>query len=109
MRNQLLRDTDWASMAHSIEVRVPLVDAELLKRVAPVTTKGSASSKRMLAESPRVPLPSRLIERPKTGFTTPIQAWLERDPRIARWRRVPALAVEKCPWARRWAFQVAAA
>ena len=31
MRNQLLRDTDWASMAHSLEVRVPLVDAELLR------------------------------------------------------------------------------
>ena len=30
MRNQLLRDTDWASMAHSLEVRVPLVDVELL-------------------------------------------------------------------------------
>src|SRR5262249_10342746 len=26
LRNQLLRDTDWASMAHSLEVRVPLVD-----------------------------------------------------------------------------------
>jgi hypothetical protein len=25
MRNQLLRDTDWASMAHSLEVRTPLV------------------------------------------------------------------------------------
>ena len=32
MRNQLLRDTDWASMAHSLEVRVPLVDAVLLSR-----------------------------------------------------------------------------
>ena len=37
MRNQLLRDTDWASMAHSLEVRVPLVDVELLRRIAPVT------------------------------------------------------------------------
>src|ERR1043166_2494541 len=27
MRNQLLRDTDWASMSHSLEVRVPMVDA----------------------------------------------------------------------------------
>src|SRR6478752_4598943 len=35
MRNQLLRDADWASMAHSLEVRVPLVDVELLRRVAP--------------------------------------------------------------------------
>ena len=31
MRNQLLRDTDWASMAHSLEVRTPLVDAVLLR------------------------------------------------------------------------------
>ena len=26
MRNQLLRDADWAGMAHSLEIRVPLVD-----------------------------------------------------------------------------------
>ena len=31
MRNQLLRDADWASMAHSLEVRVPLVDVQLLR------------------------------------------------------------------------------
>ncbi|MDE3217944.1 MAG: hypothetical protein KGO23_01070, partial [Nitrospirota bacterium] len=35
MRNQLLRDTDWASMAHSLEVRIPLVDAILLNKLAP--------------------------------------------------------------------------
>ena len=39
MRNQLLRDTDWASMAHSLEVRVPLVDVELLRRLAPALTQ----------------------------------------------------------------------
>src|SRR5690606_5914686 len=37
MRNQLLRDTDWAGMAHSIEIRTPLVDSRLLERIAPVT------------------------------------------------------------------------
>ncbi len=31
MRHQLLRDSDWASMAHSLELRVPLVDTELLR------------------------------------------------------------------------------
>src|SRR5207302_6458478 len=36
LRNQLLRDTDWASMAHSLEVRVPFVDTRLLEEVAPV-------------------------------------------------------------------------
>src|SRR5215470_2035716 len=41
MRNQLLRDTDWASMAHSIEVRVPLVDAGLVRRLAPLLTQST--------------------------------------------------------------------
>src|SRR5262249_27177223 len=109
MRNQLLRDTDWASMAHSLEVRVPLVDAKLLSLIAPVTTKNGSLSKRVLAHSPSVPLPHKVIERPKTGFETPIQTWLHRDTRIQRWRQVPAFAVDKCAWARRWAFEVAAA
>jgi asparagine synthase (glutamine-hydrolysing) len=109
MRNQLLRDTDWASMAHSLEVRVPLVDDKLMSQVAPVTTKKGFLSKRILAHSPRVPLPRKVIERPKTGFGTPIQAWLQHDARIQHWQQVPALAVDRCAWARRWAFQVAAA
>ena len=32
MRNQLLRDSDWASMAHSVELRTPLVDFETFGR-----------------------------------------------------------------------------
>ena len=109
MRNQLLRDTDWASMAHSLEVRVPLVDSKLLSQFATITARNGSQSKRLLANSPRVPLPPQVIERPKTGFTTPIQSWLQRDNRIQEWRRVPALAADKCAWARRWAFQVSAA
>jgi asparagine synthase (glutamine-hydrolysing) len=109
MRNQLLRDTDWASMAHSLEVRVPLVDIKLLSQLGSITAKYGSSSKRLLANSPRVPLPRKVIERPKTGFATPIQSWLQRDNRIQEWRRVPSLAADKCAWARRWAFQVSAA
>jgi asparagine synthase (glutamine-hydrolysing) len=109
MRNQLLRDTDWASMAHSLEVRVPLVDSTLLNQFARITARNGSQSKRLLAASPRVPLPPKVIERPKTGFTTPIQSWLQRDNRIQEWRRVPALAASKCAWARRWAFQVSTA
>ena len=30
MRNQLLRDADWAGMAHSLEIRTPLVDIAAL-------------------------------------------------------------------------------
>ena len=36
MRNQLLRDADWAGMAHGVEIRVPLVDETLLQSLASV-------------------------------------------------------------------------
>src|SRR5262249_26832855 len=109
MRNQLLRDTDWASMAHSLEVRVPLVYVELLSHVALVTTTNRSPSKQRLGNRPSLPHPSRVVERPKSGFGTPIQAWLQRDSRIQQWRRVPTLLGDRCAWARRWAFEVAAA
>ena len=80
MRNQLLRDIDWASMAHSLEVRVPLVDAFLLRRVAPaVFTSSRRDGKELLARSPRTALPDAVMTRKKTGFTLPINAWLERE------------------------------
>jgi asparagine synthase (glutamine-hydrolysing) len=107
MRNQLLRDTDWASMDQSLEVRVPLVDVKLLSHVARMTTKNASPNKEVLANSPRMPLPSKLLHRSKTGFQTPVQSWLQRDSRIQQWRQVPALAAENCGWARRWAFQMA--
>jgi asparagine synthase (glutamine-hydrolysing) len=111
MRNQLLRDIDWAGMAHSIEVRVPLVDTRLLRetaRVLPASAKQIAS-KSILANSPRVPLPRIVSERPKTEFRTPLQRWLESDKRLKRWQQIPELALPECHWARRWAYQLAAA
>ena len=110
MRNQLLRDTDWASMAHSLEVRVPLVDAELLKAIAPaVVGLPRGSGKRLLAVSPSSPLPDEITTRAKTGFGTPIADWLQKDSRLQKWRNIPELARPRCPWARRWAYQLAAA
>ena len=36
MRNQLLRDADWAGMAHGVEIRLPLVDTTLLETLSAV-------------------------------------------------------------------------
>ena len=109
MRNQLLRDADWASMAHSLEVRVPLVDVELLRQVAPImVSMPLGTGKRWLATSPKSPLPPQVINRRKTGFGTPINDWLKRDERLTKWRHVPQLAKPSCHWARRWAYQLAA-
>jgi len=110
MRNQLLRDTDWASMAHSLEVRVPLVDATLLRALTPASSAFErGAGKRLLATSPSLPLPAAITGRRKTGFGTPVKTWLQRDSRLQEWRRVPRLTQRKCPWARRWAYQLAAA
>ena len=80
MRNQLLRDTDWAGMAHSLEVRTPLVDAVLLKRVAAVgLPRADVSSKAMLARAPVQPLPETVIARKKTGFGIPTGRWISRQ------------------------------
>jgi asparagine synthase (glutamine-hydrolysing) len=110
MRNQLLRDTDWASMAHSLEVRVPFVDIKLLQAAAPaMITLGSKAGKRLVAESPTRVLPRAVVDRSKTGFETPVKDWLKRDDRLQRWRQLPELNVPECPWARRWAYQLASA
>jgi asparagine synthase (glutamine-hydrolysing) len=108
MRNQLLRDTDWASMAHSLEVRVPLVDRVLLETLAPsLAHVRRRTGKLWLARSPVPALPQHIQTRPKTGFTTPIATWLQRAPELDLWRAVPALRAAHCPWARRYAYAIA--
>lgn len=79
MRNQLLRDTDWASMAHSLEVRVPLVDTELFRAVAPLLSSTSAPGKLAMASAPQLSLPSQILKRRKTGFSIPVSKWIVQD------------------------------
>ena len=79
MRNQLLRDADWASMAHSFEVRVPLADMSLLRMVAPLLAGCETPSKAVMTQAPRWPLPSSVVNRPKSGFAIPLSAWLTLD------------------------------
>jgi asparagine synthase (glutamine-hydrolysing) len=87
LRNQLLRDMDWASMAHSLEVRVPLVDAHLLKKLAPYLVRRKERGKQLLACAPRPPLPREVRNRRKTGFTLPIKEWLRQEGRVEHGKR----------------------
>jgi asparagine synthase (glutamine-hydrolysing) len=107
MRNQLLRDTDWASMAHSLEVRVPLVDHVLLSKLAPSlmhSQRTEGKGKRWLANSPQRALPDAVRRRPKTGFSTPIADWLQAAPELDSWRAIKSLRDPHTPWARRYAY-----
>lgn len=77
LRNQLLRDSDWASMAHSVELRTPLVDAYLLTQLQPLLANFARfPNKRLLANAPTKPLPEAIIQRKKTGFGIPVPRWL---------------------------------
>lgn len=76
MRNQLLRDTDWASMSHSLEVRVPLVDVPLWQEVATMAKSAEGLNKRGMASTVQPPLPPELLNRPKTGFHVPTREWM---------------------------------
>ena len=79
MGNQLLRDSDWASMAHSLELRTPLVDSVVLRDVAPhviAMARDRINCKQLLAAAPKRPLPEAVTSRAKTGLSTPIAVWL---------------------------------
>ena len=79
MRSQLLRDTDWASMAHSVEVRTPLVDLQLLRDLAPLMAAPGPPTKLEMARAPVRPLPDAILRRPKTGFSIPVREWLLQE------------------------------
>ena len=101
MRNQLLRDTDWASMAHSLEVRTPLVDATLLEQIAALGAPAPAApAKQELALAPSTPLPAVVTQRKKTGFGVPVGSWM---PGAMAGGHEPAYG-----YARQWARYVAA-
>ena len=92
MKNQLLRDADWASMAHSVEIRVPYVDVRLQRSLG----VGPRSKKELAAVAGRE-LPQALSRRSKTGFMTPLAQWRPGSESHWEWSR---------DWARSWAREV---
>jgi len=79
MKNQLLRDADWAGMAHSLEIRVPFVDMALLGQFVEIPALDPAQEKQMIARTVAPNLPEAVLNRPKTGFAVPIHQWLNPD------------------------------
>jgi asparagine synthase (glutamine-hydrolysing) len=82
MRNTLLRDSDVFSMAHGLEIRVPLVDTGVaaVARHATVNLKFSRGAlKPLLIEAVRDLLDERQVTARKMGFTLPFEAWMRRE------------------------------
>jgi asparagine synthase (glutamine-hydrolysing) len=82
MLNTLLRDSDFMSMAHGLEVRVPLIDHQLVRRILalPGSWKLDAGMpKPLLVRALGGQLPEKIVHRAKRGFTLPFEHWLRDE------------------------------
>lgn len=80
MLSTLLRDADQMSMAHALEVRVPLIDHRLVELM--FTIPGNAKIRRgqpkpLLTLPLGDALPHKCVHRPKRGFELPFARWLK--------------------------------
>ncbi len=104
MRNCLLRDADWAGMAHSLEIRTPLADADLFSSMigmrqhisAPLT---KSDLRNVLATQGMIA--PELLFRKKSGFNVPCRKWLMGDQYItdsqSEMRTWATVALESAP------------
>ena len=107
MKNQLLRDADWASMSHSLELRVPFVDRKLINICANQIVKIKPPKKcRIMKNIMTNSLPESIFTKEKTGFETPVKKWLESNPQLQSWKSQSHMQDSQTPWARRWAYEV---
>jgi len=79
LANMLLRDGDFMSMAHGLEVRVPFLDHELVEyifNISPRIKMRNSVPKPLLVHAMKDLLPETIYLRPKMGFSFPWDLWL---------------------------------
>jgi len=123
LHDQLLRDADVFSMAHSIELRVPLLDHKVVEyaaRLAPAWKLRGAIHKPVLVGAVDDPLLREAAGRPKRGFSFPMDRWMkqygdeleemsqhgdwvDRDEARGLWKQFRA---GRLHWSRAWALTV---
>ena len=78
----ILTKVDRMSMAHSLEVRVPLLDHKLVEFAAtipPELNLNGSSGKQVFKKGMRGILPDEVIDRPKRGFAVPLATWFRGE------------------------------
>ncbi len=83
----LLTKVDRASMAHSLEVRPPLLDHKLVEWALSLDTRllrdvEGGRGKLIVRALMEDRIPVGLFDRPKRGFNLPIRDWLRRQPHL---------------------------
>ena len=114
MQNQLLRDADFMSMWHALEIRVPFLDKNVIalaRSLPPALRFSDVKPKYALTEAFKDILPIEIWNRPKQGFTFPFAMWM-KDSELAK----PANKKEekyfqqfesgKMSWSRYWGMKL---
>lgn len=82
MTDDILTKVDRASMANSLEVRVPLIDHKFFELAASVPAamkiRGN-TGKYIFREAVKEQIPDFIYNKPKTGFTIPVTKWFKDD------------------------------
>ena len=95
MLNTLLRDADVMSMAHGLEIRVPLIDPQLAEKMFMVPGRFKmqrGTPKPLLVNAVRSELPDNIVHRKKQGFTFPFERWLRNEMRDEIQQSLSAIA-----------------
>jgi asparagine synthase (glutamine-hydrolysing) len=80
--DDLLFKVDTASMRHSLEVRVPLLDEDLVAfglNLPHALRANRGTAKVVLRGIAEQRLPNNVVRRPKHGFTVPVDSWVDHD------------------------------
>ncbi len=80
--DDILTKVDRASMIHSLEVRVPILDhefAELSFRIPPSHKLHGNTGKHIFREAARPLLPKKIVDQSKKGFGVPLKHWFKSD------------------------------
>ena len=99
LKEDLLIKVDRASMHHSLEVRVPLLDHEVVSyslNIDPRLKYKNGVSKYLLKEVLYDYLPKKLFVRPKKGFSIPLSKWLKKDLKYLIDQNLSKVSIESC-------------
>lgn len=103
----LLPKVDITSMAHSLEVRSPLLDHHLAEFVATLPSSMKlrrATTKYLLKTAASGIVPSGNLRRPKQGFAVPLAQWLRRDLRECACDHLRPSRLAQAGWLRQQAI-----
>lgn len=112
LQNQLLRDTDTMSMWHSVEVRIPFLDKEVVQvcqQTEDATRFNQKTPKHFLVRSFKDLLPAEISHRKKMGFVFPLEQWMQKvsirglcQPALFKFEKQFKKGTMK--WSRYWAY-----